>query len=90
MLIFDRRSWLVVDVNGERASETMQLPLKCLSCHCLLAMVWFAILAPMGKADNNADVIVYGATPGGVCTRLQPRTKEHRSSCSNRPIMWVR
>ncbi|WP_240491261.1 FAD-dependent oxidoreductase [Pirellula sp. SH-Sr6A] len=68
MHIFDRRSGLVVDVNGERASETMQLPLKCLSC--LLAMVWFAILSPTGKADNNADVIVYGATPGGVCAAI--------------------
>ncbi|XZE44323.1 FAD-dependent oxidoreductase [Pirellulaceae bacterium SH467] len=48
----------------------MQLPWKSLGRNCWMAVAWFTILSQMGRAQDDADVIVYGATPGGVCAAI--------------------
>lgn len=38
--------------------------------HCVLATALTVFIAQTGMAENHADVIVYGSTPGGFCAAI--------------------
>jgi len=37
---------------------------------CFITMTLIASIGQKGMAENDADVIVYGATPGGFCAAI--------------------
>lgn len=48
----------------------MQFNLTTLAGHFVLATALLATISQNGLAANNADVIVYGSTPGGFCAAI--------------------
>ena len=48
----------------------MQMPFRKVIRHYMLTTALIVFTAHTGRGENNADVIVYGSTPGGFCAAI--------------------